>query len=164
MVPPEKNPNSRSCDISVESWWVKSLQVLHMHNSWRSTQPKEGNWSTHTGDELPPQSRLINFMCCEWLNFIRQTWDSARMDSEGGRGLTTPQNCSKYSRDNRCAWKGWNRKDKSKKTSDPHVLKQCAQRPRKVHLNCLAPAASKCASKLRERLYFLWVFIFLLPF
>lgn len=38
----------------------------------------------------------------------------------------------------------------SRKTSDPHVLKQCAQRPQEVHLNTLAPAASKCASKLRE--------------
>lgn len=42
-------------------------------------------------------------------------------------------------------WKG-----QKKKTSDPHVLKQCAHRPQEVHLNCLAPAASKCASKLRE--------------
>lgn len=34
--------------------------------------------------------------------------------------------------------------------SDPRVLKQCAQRPLEVHLNAPAPAASKCASKLRE--------------
>lgn len=45
-------------------------------------------------------------------------------------------------------------------TSDPHVLKQCAQRPQEVHLNTLAPAASKCASKTAGRLYFLSVFFF----
>lgn len=39
---------------------------------------------------------------------------------------------------------------KRQKTSDPHVLKQCAQRPQEVHLNSLTPAASKCASELRE--------------
>lgn len=69
------------------------------------------------------------------------------MDSEGGRGLTAPLNCFKYGGDNKRVWKGQTQKTK---TSDPHVLKQCAQRPQEVHLNCLAPAASKCASKLRE--------------
>lgn len=54
---PPENPDSWSCDISEESRWVKSLQVLHRHNSRWSTQPKGRGLkcphSVHTKDERP---------------------------------------------------------------------------------------------------------------
>lgn len=159
MVPPE-NPNSRSPDISVESWWAKSLRVLHRHISWWSSQPKEGKWSTYSAHTLPTGWVDNDSRVLEWLNFVRWTWNSACMDSEGGHGMTTPLNCLEYSWDNRWVWK---RRKERTTTSDPHVLKQCAQRPQEVHLNCFAPAAPSVPQNCGKIVFFM-SFLFLLPF
>lgn len=71
------------------------------------------------------------------------------MDSEGARGLTTPQDFFKYSGDD-----GWVIEKTENKTSDPHVLKQCAQRPQEVHRNT-RPRCLKVCLKTAGRLYFL---------
>lgn len=150
MVPPE-NPNSRSRDISVESWWVKSLQVLHRRSSWRSTQPKEGTWSTHsahTKNELSyRRGPAEEFMCWSgWISSGRLetplvwTLKGAVVWSHPWTFLSTAEIADG------CGKGGIERTN----SSDPHVLKQCAQHPQEVHLNCLAPAVSKSASKLRE--------------
>lgn len=53
---------------------------------------------------------------------------------------------------------------KKYETSDPHFLKQRAQRPQEVHLNSLSTGASKCASKLQEDCIFKDCFSFILQF
>lgn len=162
---PAENPDSWSCDISEESWWVKSLHVLHRHNSWWSTQPKEGNWSTHSAHTKPSEENCphragwtIRVVWSGWiLSSGLETWLVWTL--KGHMVCPRPWTVLKNSGDNKSVWKG----GMDKKNVWPPCLKttpSCAQRLQEVQLNSLAPAASKRASKLREDCIFLRVFFF----